>query len=169
MSEEKKNNDKKAQEAEKQPEAPKPDEAAELKDRLLRMAAEFDNYKKRTSKEIENAKTLGKAELMRKLLTVLDEFQLAIEAIESKGENDKGIGLVFSNFRDALKKEGLTEIEAKGVFDPYKHEIMLAKNSKEPEGAIVEVVRKGYSLNGILIRPASVIVSNGKQEEKQEK
>ncbi len=163
MPEEKKNNDKKAQEP--APEEPKGEEA-ELKERLLRLAADFDNYKKRTAKEVESSKTFGKAELIRKLLPVLDEFELAVAAAQ-KDDKDKGIGLVFANLRDALKKEGVSEIEAKGVFDPYKHEIMLTKSSKEPEGTIIEVVRKGYCLNGMMIRPASVIVSSGQEEKKE--
>ncbi len=145
------------------------DESAELKDRLLRLAAEFDNYKKRTMKEVDAAKALGKAELARKLLPVLDEFGLAMEAIEARGDIDKGMALVFSNFADALKKEGLREIDAKGAADPYRHEVILTKGSDKKEGEILEVIRKGYEMNGIMLRPASVIVSKGTVQDEDKK
>jgi molecular chaperone GrpE len=172
MPEEKKNDNKEEQQkTEPEGHAEKKESPEdELRDRLLRLAAEFDNYKKRTAKEIENAKLVGKAEMARKLLSVLDEFELAMQAMKIDEKSDKGIGLVFSNFKEAFKKEGLNEIESDGVFDPYKHEIILAKGSKEKEGTIIEVVRKGYTLNSIMIRPASVIISDGKtQDEKAEK
>lgn len=145
------------------------DDYKELNDRYLRLAAEFDNYKKRSARDIEGAKAVGKAEIAAKILPIIDEFELALESMEMKSEHEKGIALVFSNFYDVLKKEGLQEIDSEGRFDPYKHEIILTKESKEKEGTILEVVRKGYSLNGIMLRPASVIVSKEtRQEEKKE-
>jgi len=134
----------------------------ELKDRLLRLAAEFDNYKKRAAKENENAKLLGKAELMRKLLPTLDEFELALSVSSKENKEIKGFEMIFSNFLDTLKSEGLEVIETDGRYDPYKHEIILAKESDKEEGSIIEVVRKGYMLNGILLRPATVIVAKAK-------
>jgi molecular chaperone GrpE len=140
----------------------------DLKDRLLRLAAEFDNYKKRTSKDIENAKNLGKAEFASRILPILDEFELAIESMKMDNEGEKGIAMVFSNFLEILKKEGIRSIDTTGKFDPYKHEIMLSKNSEKEEGTIIQVVRKGYMLNNIMLRPASVIVSNGEIQKKGE-
>jgi len=136
-------------------------EYLELKERLLRLAAEFDNYKKRAAKEYESSKTLGKIELIKKVLPVLDEFELAlsIEKDEKDEGTRKGIEMIYSNLIDALKAEGLSVIDTNGSYDPYKHEIVLAMESKEQEGKILEVVRKGYVLNDILIRPASVIVA----------
>ena len=110
------------------------DEVLELKDRLLRLAAEFDNYKKRTSKDIENSKTQGKIEFASKILPIVDEFELAIDAMKINNESEKGVVMVFSNLIEVLKKEGIKEIDAKGQFDPYKHEIMLSKNSELPHG-----------------------------------
>ena len=137
-------------------------EYLELKDRLLRLAAEFDNYKKRTAKENENAKLLGKAELMRKLLPTLDEFELALSVSSKENKEIKGFEMIFSNFLDTLRSEGLEVIETDGRYDPYKHEIILTKESDKEEGSILEVVRKGYMLNGILLRPATVIVAKAK-------
>jgi molecular chaperone GrpE len=137
-------------------------QVAELKDRLLRLAAEFDNYKKRVARDIDSAKTLGKAELMRGMVPVLDEFELAINAKGLDDESAKGIELVYSNLVDSLKREGLKTVEVDGKFDPFKHEIVLTRESDEDDGMIIGVVRKGYALGDVLIRPASVIVSKKK-------
>lgn len=154
-------------------ETPKVNEAqdnnyAELKEQMLRLAAEFDNYKKRVKKDIDNAENLGKAALIKDMLPVIDEFELAILAINDSKDKHvaKGIEMLYSNLMDTLKKEGLSEIEADGVFDPYRHEIMMAKESDEKEGTILEVVKKGYMFGDRLIRPASVIVS--KKENKKD-
>jgi molecular chaperone GrpE len=145
-------------------------EDAGLKDRLLRMAAEFDNYKKRVAKDMDNSKEMGRAEVISKLLPTVDEFELAIGAFESKDEHLKGIDLIYSNMMSTLHSFGLREIEVSGKFDPYRHEIMLAQESDKEDGAIIKVVRKGYLLNTIMLRPASVIVSKGSaQAEGKEK
>lgn len=145
----------------------KKDGSEEMKDRLLRLAAEFDNYKKRIAKELENSKKVARAELVIKLLPVLDEIELAVENLDMKTDHEKGIALVLSNLKEALKKEGLAEIECEGIYDPYKHEIMMTKESDEEDGTILNVVRKGYFLNGIMLRPASVIVSKGSKEKEE--
>ncbi len=112
---------------------------------------------------------------MRKILPTLDEFELAIKAMGNDEEHAKGIGLVYTNFVKALKSAGLKEIEVDGAFDPYKHEIMVAQESDKKEGTILEVIRKGYMFNEIVIRPAAVIVAkqkvenDTKQDEKQTK
>ena len=145
------------------------EELKELSDRHLRLAAEFDNYKKRTAKDIENSKNIGKAEMLSKILPILDEFEIAIDAMAKKGETDRGMELIFSNFVSALKSAGLQEITAEGSSDPYKHEILMARESEEEDGKILEVVRKGYMFNGIMIRPASVIVSKKQESRKDDK
>jgi molecular chaperone GrpE len=156
--------------------APEKNEVEELKDRLLRLAAEFDNYKKRSAREISEAKKLGKAELLKKLLPALDELSLAIELSGANKDEDpkiKGIELVYSNMMSSLKSEGLEEIDANGKYDPYKHEIIMTRESSENDGSIIEVIRNGYTLDNILIRPASVIVSkkahHAEEKENQEK
>jgi molecular chaperone GrpE len=145
------------------------EELKELSDRHLRLAAEFDNYKKRTAKDIENSKNIGKAEMLSKILPILDEFEIAIDAMAKKGETDRGMELIFSNFVSALKSAGLQEITAEGSSDPYKHEILMARESEEEDGKILEVVRKGYMFNGIMIRPSSVIVSKKQESKKDDK
>jgi molecular chaperone GrpE len=139
-----------------------------MKERMLRLAAEFDNYKKRVKSDIEKAQTMGKAEVLKNLLPVLDEFELAMLSISSSQDKNlaKGVEMVYLNFLDSLEREGLTEISTNGVFDPYKHEIVVSKaeSGKKP-GTILEVVKKGYTFNSIMLRPASVIIA--REEEKK--
>jgi molecular chaperone GrpE len=145
-----------------------PDMQAEMKEKMLRLAAEFDNYKKRTKKDIDEAGTVGKANLVRELLPLVDDFQLAIVAMGRSEDKEmlKGIMMLYSNFMDTLKRNGLSEISCDGRADPFRHEIVMVRESKEKEGTILEVVQKGYEFNGRLIRHASVIVA--KPEEKKE-
>jgi molecular chaperone GrpE len=149
-------------------------ELAEAKDRLLRMAAEFDNYKKKMAKDMDASRTMGKAELVKALLPALDEFEMALYALGNSAKSDcnvKGMEMVFSNVLGTLRSAGLREIEAKGKYDPYRHEIVMTRESEEAEGTILEVVRKGYSFNDLMLRPSAVIVSkktdvlNEKEEE----
>ena len=136
---------------------------------MLRIAAEFENYKKRVKDDSDRARSTGKAEVIRDLLPVLDEFELALITIESAQDKGlaKGIEMVYSNLLETLKREGLTEIDTKGVFDPYKHEIMLSRpDGKRKPGTIIEVMKKGYMLDKIMLRPASVIVSKEEEEKK---
>ena len=162
---------------EEQQESPKKEdkqqelEYAELRERMLRLAAEFDNYKKRTKSDVEKAQLLGKAEILKNLLPVLDEFELATLSISSSQDKNlaKGVGMVYSNLIDSLEKEGLTEIDTNGIFDPYKHEIVVSKvDSKRKPGTILEVVKKGYTFNGMMLRPASVIIAKEGEEDKKE-
>lgn len=90
---------------------------AQLKDQMLRLAAEFDNYKKRVRKDVEISEKLGKAALIKSLLPIVDEFELALFAINDSKENNltKGIEMLYSNFIDILKREGLSEVEAEGI------------------------------------------------------
>lgn len=148
----------------------KPEEAAEeLRDRLLRLAAEFDNYKKRSAKELDAQKVHGEAIVVGRLLPTLDEFELAIKAVDKNDEKFKGIGMIYANFIAALKALGLKEINADGVYDPHRHEVIMSADSKDAEGTIIEVVRKGYMLHDIMLRPASVIISKGDEAEPEDK
>lgn len=148
-------------------------DAAELKDRLLRLAAEFDNYKKRVAKDIDISKEMGRADVISKLLPTLDEFEIALDSFDKKDEHLKGMSLIYSNLMSTLKGFGLREVDSSGKFDPYKHEIMLVKESEKDDDTIIEVIRKGYMLNTLMLRPASVIVAKheeaaNKKEEKGE-
>jgi molecular chaperone GrpE len=144
------------------------DDSSALKERMLRLAAEFDNYKKRVKADIEKAQITGKAEMLKNLLPVLDEFEIAMISVGSVQDKSlaKGIEMVYANLQDALEREGLTELDTNGMYDPYKHEIVVSRaDSKKRPGTILEVVKKGYTFNGIMLRPASVIIS--KEEDKK--
>lgn len=138
-----------------------PKESEDMKEKMLRLAAEFDNYKKRTRKEVEEAGIIGKANLVKEILPVIDGFQLAIVAMEKSEDREmvKGVEMLYSNLMETLKRCGLAEVKTDGRFDPFRHEILMVKPSKEKEGTILEVVKKGYEFSGRMIRPASVIVA----------
>ena len=132
-------------------------------DRILRMVAEFDNYKKRITREQDLRRDQMYADILRELLPVLDDFDRALEMdIEQENAFFEGIKLVYQSFRDILGGIGLEEIEAEGrEFDPRYHEAMGTVESDEEEGQIAYVVLKGYKYNDIVVRPARVMVSKG--------
>lgn len=144
------------------------EERDSLQDRLLRRQAEFENYKKRAERERGEYIQFASAEMMRELLNVLDSFDLAIRnaSTEGSGNGDmlRGLDLIYKQFLDTLGRFGLKAIEAKGqVFDPNFHQAISTVPSAEiPENTVVEEMRRGYTLNGKLLRAAMVSVSAGK-------
>lgn len=159
------------QDDEKESKKTEKDNYSEAKEQMLRIAAEFDNYKKRIKKEMDYAGNLGKASLIKKLLPIIDEFEIAMLAVnDSKDKNvARGIEMLYSNFVDTLKKEGLSEVQLEGLFDPHMHEIVMVRESDEKDGTILEAVKKGYMFDGKLLRPASVIVSKSKEKTEEKK
>lgn len=135
----------------------------EYKNRFLRTLADFDNYKKRMAVEREQFVQFANESLISQLLPVMDGFTRALAAAEKSNageEMQKGLALVKKQFEDALKKQGLTEIEALGKpYDPHFHEAILQKEDEGEEGLVIEEMQKGYILNGRVIRPSMVIVS----------
>jgi len=149
-------------------------EYKELEDRLLRVAAEFDNYKKRTVREFQSIIKNANEELISQLVETLDNFQRALDSAsrpnstKSSGDFDsfhKGVELIYQHFKDILGKEGLKEIKAIGEpFDPHLHEAVMQQESDEfPEGTVMDEISKGYMLNDKVIRHSKVIVSKGKK------
>ncbi len=137
-------------------------ERDEYLDDLRRLAAEFDNYRKRTLKE-QTRILEGAAEgLIRRLLEVLDDFQLAMAAADAKPEFERfvrGFQLVYAKLLDALKAEGLEPIEAHGApFDPGLHEALMSEDDSEGDLHVSDVLRPGYAVRGRVIRPAGVKV-----------
>lgn len=157
------------EEERKEPEPKGNADQESLKESMLRLAAEFDNYKKRSKRDIDNAKALGAADLMRQLFPILDEFELAILAINRSADKNlvKGIEMVYSNMSDMLMRYGLKEIDTKGKFDPYKHEIVMTRESDKEPGTIIDVIKKGYMFNEMVLRPAAVIVAKDNEAEKK--
>jgi molecular chaperone GrpE len=141
--------------------------AAEYLDHLQRLQAEFDNYRKRVMREQTRAVDLAAEPLLRKLLEVLDEFDLALISAEKQPDFDRflhGVELVYAKLQDILRQEGLERIDAHGTpFDPERHEALLESQGEgdTPDGepVVVDVLRPGYTLRGQVIRPAGVKVA----------
>jgi molecular chaperone GrpE len=141
----------------------------ELEERLMRLQAEFENYKKRTAKESEALRENASADLLLRLLPVVDDFDIAVAHMDKAAHKDfrQGVELIYVKLRDALKKEGVEEMKTLGEqFDPYKHDAV--RQCEGDGGKVVEVIQKGYMLKGKVLRHAKVAVGKGK-EEKQEK
>ena len=136
-------------------------------DRLFRLAAEFENYKKRTRREWDLHKNQANAVLLTEILGVLDDLDRAFEHSGDSIEHFRdGIVLIHSSLRDLLTRNGLSEIEAADkLFDPQFHEAVADMHSEIVEtGFVAEVILKGYTLNDQVIRPAKVVVSKGRGE-----
>jgi molecular chaperone GrpE len=141
-------------------------ERDEYLDHLKRLAADFENYRKRAVRDQESLVARAHERLVKELLPVLDDLERALEAAEQHEEArlEEGVRLVHRELRDALTKEGLVEIDSDGQFDPHVHEALLSQPSTEGDGAILEVIQKGYRLGDRVLRPARVVVSQGAPE-----
>ena len=145
-------------------------------DRLLRTAAEFENFKKRAAREKAESAQYASFSLLQKLLPVLDNFEMALAAAQTAGADRKngvavqgdklaslqsGVMMIQQQLKNALAETGLEEIDAAGKpFDPNIHEAISQQESIEiPEGNVLQQVRKGYKLKDRLLRPAAVVVA----------
>ena len=136
----------------------------ERHDQLLRLHAEFDNFKKRTAREYESLTKYANKRLISEMLPVIDNFKRAVDSADKVSNiNDlkNGIKLVLKQFEDILKQNGLEEIGSDGTqFNPDKHEAVIQVETDEhPEDTVIEEVRTGYRLHGNVIRPSLVKVS----------
>lgn len=136
-------------------------EAAELRDKYLRLMADFDNFRRRTAKErIEQAKVASK-DVIIDLLPVLDDFERAFQAQTTAGEDGKGFALIYNKLLSVLQAKGLKAMNAKGEeFNADFHEALteIPAPSDELKGKVVDEIEKGYYLNDKIIRYAKVVV-----------
>ena len=134
----------------------------ETEDRLKRVAAEFDNYKKRSSKEKDGLYNSLVGDIVSNFLPIIDNLEKAVEAETKDEEYRKGIELVLKQFKDVLLARGVTEIEAVGkTFDPEVHEaVSSVQDETKGEKEIVQEYRKGYMIGNRVIRHSMVIVAN---------
>lgn len=144
-------------------------EAARFKDLALRAQADLDNYRKRATREKEESIRYANSSLLEKLLPVLDNFELGLEAARSATDTAsivQGMSMVESQLQEFLKSQGVEAIPAEGeVFDPARHEAVAQESSETvPEGHVVRLLRKGYKLKDRLLRASSVTVSKGAAE-----
>ena len=139
-----------------------PVEEVQEDDRLLRLAAEFDNYKKRAAREREQYTALANERIVKELLPILDDLERALGAAEEHQEAqlEEGVRLVHRSLASLLERNGLTQIETEGKFDPHIHEALLAQPAEEKEsGDVLDVIQKGYRIGDRVVRPARVIVA----------
>ncbi len=134
---------------------------------LKRVAAEFENYRKRVLRDQESLVARAHERLVKELLPVLDDLERALAAAEEHEEAtlEEGVRLVHRELADALAREGLAEIETNGVFDPHVHEALLSQPSDQDEGSVLEVVQKGYRLGDRVLRPARVVVAAPREDD----
>lgn len=142
-------------------------ERDEYLDLAKRAQADFENYRRRMSSEVQAAAARGKGELLRDVVPVLDDLERAIQAagLDPEGDSEDGLShgvlLVFRSLRDSLSRNGVEAVDPEGEkFDPMVHEALSTVPTEGVEsGVVVEVMQKGYKLEDQLIRPARVVVS----------
>ena len=133
-----------------------------LQDRLLRTAAEFDNYRKRMDRERRELSEYVASDVLSEILPVLDNFERALQAPAEHGEAfKKGIELIHKQMLDLLKKRGVTPIEAVGAdFDPNFHQAVIHEASGDHrDGEVMQELQRGYVIGERLLRPAMVKVA----------
>jgi len=156
--------------AEKSPEAACREENKLLKDQLFRLAADFDNFRKRTSRQMDENRTAVLEQVLLDFVEVTDNFDRAIKSAqtaEDMGSIVSGIEQLSKQFFSILEKYGLERIkcEKAGEFDPHRHEaVQHIETSEVPDNSIVEVYKHGYALNEKVVRPAMVSVAKSPEE-----
>ena len=136
----------------------------ELNGKYLRLAAEFDNYKKRTERDVARRMQFASEELVRDILPILDDLERAMDSTKEESSFEKlrdGVELVYNNFVNILKRRGVQPIESVGEsFDPEYHEAMMVQDTEKYDSDIViQEFEKGYKIGDSVLRHAKVVVS----------
>lgn len=143
----------------------KEEEAKEAYDRLLRVTADFENYRKRSSREMEEFKKYANQSLLKEMLSVVDNLELAITSSSDGKKSDKplieGLNLTLNEILRVFEKFNVTPIEALGkTFDPAYHEAVMREETDDyPENSVISEFQKGYLIHDRLLRPAMVVVA----------
>lgn len=136
-----------------------------LKDRHLRLQADFDNFRKRTQRERGELQVRATEDLVAELLPILDNFELGLRSPATQQAASPvrdGFQMVYDQLQAVLRRVGVTSFEASGAFDPHLHEaVSHAPSAEHPADTIVAQLRRGYRLGEKLLRPAQVVVSSG--------
>ena len=136
------------------------DKIEELTETLKRLQAEFENYRKRVDKEKTEFVKYAHAEVVAKMLPILDSFEIALKNTSDKDKFIDGMKMIYAQFISALQSEGLKPIKTDGEkFDPYRHEVLMKEESEKPEDTILEEFQKGYMLNDRVLRHSKVKIS----------
>ena len=144
------------------------EEAKKQRDEYLsgwqRAKADFINYKKEEMKRLEEISQYGNVDLIKDMISVLDNFDLGLRSLEKAGPVEKGVYLIKSQMEDILKKRGVEKIDIKpgDQFDPNVAEALSEVPSDHPAGTVVEQIEPGYRLRDKIVRPARVIISKEK-------
>ena len=153
----------------------KEEEAKEAHDRLLRVSADFENYKKRASREMEEFRKYANQSLLKEMLSVVDNLELAINSSNDGKSTDKnlieGLNLTLNEILRVFEKFNVTPIEAQGkTFDPAYHEAVMREETDDyPENSVVSEFQKGYLIHDRLLRPAMVVVAVPKTTTRKDK
>ncbi|MCK4982137.1 MAG: nucleotide exchange factor GrpE [Victivallaceae bacterium] len=147
-------------------------ELAESRDDLLRLKADFQNYRMRTAKEISNARVFGQTDTILPFLQVFDHFSMAMMAAEKSDNMDaikQGLEMILKEYKKGLDELGVVSYDAEGEkFDPKLHDAMTNEPSdKVEEGYVIKQWNGGYKLGERLLRPATVVVSSGPAKDEQ--
>jgi len=136
-------------------------ERDEYLNHLRRVAADFDNFRKRAARDQDALVARAHERLMKELLPVLDDLERALEAASQHEEVklEEGVRLVHRSLAGLLERHGVKPIETEGKFDPHVHEALLSQPSEAEEGSVIDVVQKGYKLGERVVRPARVVVA----------
>lgn len=141
----------------------------ELYDKYIRLAADFDNYRKRMAREVEDLKDVIRVELIKSLLPILDDIERAFVSIpEDRSDGMReGIEMILKNFQGWLENQGVKTIDTgSNIFDPKYHEVVVVEEKTDIDKSKIEELRKGYILNDRVIRPTMVkIVKSVKEGE----
>jgi molecular chaperone GrpE len=149
--------------------------AEEERDRVLRVLAEFENYKKRMNRQMDDYKKYANELLLKELLSVVDNLERAIVSSEGVKDNPRescvveGVEMTLNEILKLLEKFHVTSFEALGKpFDPVFHEAVMQQESRnQPENSVIHVLQKGYMIHDRLLRPAMVVVSKGQADGNQ--
>lgn len=147
------------------------EQLASEKDRALRLSAEFENYKKRKQRELDDFKRFANESVFKQLLTVVDNFERAIASQQNHSDLEgllKGVELIHKEIVKLLETFSVKTVDAENqTFDPNFHQAVTQEETDEvPDNTVTQVLQKGYLLHDRLIRPAMVIVSKNKTENK---
>lgn len=153
----------------------KEEEAKETYDRLLRVSADFENYKKRSTREMEEFRKYANQSLLKEMLSVVDNLELAINSSNEEQEADKnlieGLNLTLNEILRVFEKFNVKPIKAHGeTFDPTFHEAVMREETDDfPENTVISELQKGYLIHDRLLRPAMVVVAVPKTTKKDKK
>ena len=144
-------------------------EAAKMKEQWVRTAADFDNFRRRARKEVDDARKAGKEDMLKDFLPVFDNLERAMlsaqRATEVKPVTD-GLTMILKQFVDTIGRAGITKVPTKGaIFDPTVHEAIQQVESDEAPGTVVAEVQAGYTYGDRLVRAAMVVVAKPKAKE----